>query len=288
MVVRQVLATGAPVNVTDERGATALMIAARNGDLGMIQALLSRGANASARDNDGKTVFEWAEPSPTTGKYVAAFLLDRGVSKTTAPPAGPRPSPQVRSSLAALAAILGRIPPGSAPVRTGLQRTRAALSQLQALSNKWPAESPDDYRDNLAEYLARLEAAAKAGDAGQLAATLEAVADDLEIKLEHCLKSGGRLGGSVVVRVRTVQGGSESRSWQVFYMPKIFEAAVNASPNLFPQLSSPTNETLVPGRYVMWVRDPVTARLGERTVVKVGEGRTELLVDLPVPAPSLR
>ena len=33
----------------------------------------------------------------------------------------------------------------------------------------------------------------------------------------------------------------------------------------------------------MWVRDPATARLGERTVVKVGEGRKELLLDLPVP-----
>jgi hypothetical protein len=156
------------------------------------------------------------------------------------------------------------------------------------LSNKWPAESPDDYRDNLAEHLAALDAALTVGDAGRLAATLEAVADDLEIKLEHCLKSGGGLGGSVNVRVRTVQGGTESRSWQVFYMPKVFEAASNASPNLFPQLSSPTDERLVPGRYVMWVRDPATARLGERTVVKVGEGRTELLLDLPVPASSPR
>jgi hypothetical protein len=34
----------------------------------------------------------------------------------------------------------------------------------------------------------------------------------------------------------------------------------------------------------MWVRDPVTARLGERTVVKVGEGRMQLLLDLSVPA----
>jgi len=58
MVVRQLLATGAPVNVTDARGATALMIAARNGDLGMLQALLSRGADSSARDSQGQTVFE--------------------------------------------------------------------------------------------------------------------------------------------------------------------------------------------------------------------------------------
>jgi hypothetical protein len=80
-----------------------------------------------------------------------------------------------------------------------------------------------------------------------------------------------------------VAGSQEKGSWQVFYMPRVFEAASNASPDLFPQLSSPTAETLVPGRYVMWVRDPATSRLGERTVVKVGEGKKELILDLPVP-----
>jgi hypothetical protein len=284
MVVRQVLALGAPFNMTDERGATALMIAARNGDLGILQALLSRGADGSIRDMQGRTVFDWAEPSAATGKFVVAFLMERGVSKdaprTTAPP----PSPQVRNSLATLATVLGRVPPASAAVQAAQRRANAALSQLQALSSKWPADSPDDYRDNLAGYIAALESALKAGNAATLAATVDAVAEDLEIKLEHCTKSGGRLGGSVVVRVRTVQGGAESRSWQVFYMPRVFEAASNATPDLFPQLSSPTEETLVPGRYVMWVRDPATARLGERTVVKVGEGRKELLLDLPVPA----
>ena len=52
-LVRQLLAQGAPSNARDERGATALMISARNGDLGMMQALLSRGADprsATTRD----------------------------------------------------------------------------------------------------------------------------------------------------------------------------------------------------------------------------------------------
>ena len=284
MVVRQVLAMGAPVNMPDERGATALMIAARNGDLGMLQALLSRGADASVRDSQGRTVFEWAEPSSSTAKFVLAFLLERGVSKEVPRAAAPPPSPQVKASLTTLATVLGRVPPASAPVRTAQRRATTALSRLQALSAKWPAESPADYRDNLAGYIAALEAALKIGDAETLAATVDAVAEDLEVKLEHCTLSGGRLGGSVVVRVRTLQGGTESRSWQVFYMPRVFEAASNATADLFPQLSSPTEETLVPGRYVMWVRDPVTARLGERTVVKVGEGKKELLLDLPVPA----
>src|SRR6185503_3233517 len=90
-VVRQLLATGAPANVTNERGETALMMAARNGDLGMLQALLSRGADASIRDSQGKTVIEWAEPSPTTAKFVVAFLLERGVSKDAPRAAAPPP-----------------------------------------------------------------------------------------------------------------------------------------------------------------------------------------------------
>ena len=284
MVVRQLLAMGAPVNMTDERGATALMIAARNGDLGMLQALLSRGADASIRDSQGRTAFEWAEPSSSTAKFVVAFLLERGASKEAPRAAAPPPSPQVKASLTTLATVLGRIPPASAQVQAAQRRANAALSRLQALSATWPADSPDDYRDNLAGYIAALEAALKGGRAETLAATVDAVAEDLEVKLEHCTLSGGRLGGSVVVRVRTLEGGTERRSWQVFYMPRVFEAASNATPDLFPQLSSPTEETLVPGRYVMWVRDPVTARLGERTVVKVGEGKKELLLDLPVPA----
>ena len=283
--VRQLISTGAPVNVTDARGETALMMAARNGDLGVLQSLLSRGADVFARDNQGRTVIEWAEPAPATGKYVLAFLLDRGISRGGAPPApAPLQSPQVKVSLNTLVTTMARIPPASAPLRTAQQRANAALSQLVALSAKWPANSPDDYRDNLAGQQTALEGALKAGEIERLTATVESVAEDLEIKLDHCTKSGGTLGGSVIVRVRTVEGGEERRSWQVFYMPRIFEAATSASPDLFPQLSSPTEESLVPGRYVMWVRDPTTARLGERTVVRVGEGRKELLLDLPVPA----
>lgn len=282
--VRQLLAAGAPVNVTDERGATALMIAARNGDLGILQALLSRGADATVRDSKGQSVFEWAEPTPATGKYVIAFLVDRGFSRDAPRRIAPAAPPQVKASLETLAAVLARIPPASDRIRMVQQRANAALSQLRTLSARWPAESPDDYRNNLSGEVKALESALKAGNVDTLAATTQSVAEDLEIKLEHCNRSGGKLGGSVTVRVRTLHGADEIKSWQVFYMPRVFEAAANASPDLFPQLSSPTEEILVPGRYVMWVRDPVTARVGERTVVKVGEGKKELVLDLPVPA----
>jgi hypothetical protein len=87
-----------------------------------------------------------------------------------------------------------------------------------------------------------------------------------------------------VVRVRTLRGSEEARSWQVLYMPKVLEASGGASPDVFPRLSSPTDETLVPGRYVMWGRQPGTNSISERTIVKVGEGKSELLLDLAVPA----
>ena len=169
---------------------------------------------------------------------------------------------------------------------TAHRRATAALSELQALSANWPADSPEDYRASLEAEGTLLGVAIERKDAGGLREALLAVADDLEAKLEHCRKSGGRLGGSVLVRVRTVQAGTEAPRWQVFYMPKIFEVAPTASPDLFPQLSSPTEDLLVPGRYLMWVRNPATSAVGERTVVKVGEGRKELIVDLPVPAAS--
>ena len=281
--MRQLLAAGAPVNASDQRGATSLMLAARNGDLGILQALLSRGADASARDGLGQGVFEWADASTATRKYVIEFLVDRGLSSEAPRRVVPAAPPQLRVSLDALAALLSRIPAAPAALRAVQRRADAALSQLQALATKWPAESPEDYRDNLSGDVRALGAALEAGDVEALTATIQSVGDDLETKLEHCNRSGGKLGGSVTVHVRTLQGGEEIKSWQVFYMPRVFEAAANASPDLFPQLSSPTEETLVPGRYVMWVRDPASARVGERTVVKIGEGRKELILDLPVP-----
>jgi hypothetical protein len=283
VLVRQLLALGAPFNVTTAQGVTPLMLSARNGQLGMLQFLLSRGADAGLRDNEGLTVFDWANRSPATAKYVTAFLRDRGVQPEPAAVSTAVEAPPVKSSLQALEALLSRIPPASGPIRVAHRRASAALGRLRALSAAWPAESPEDYRQNLAMDVASLESALGSGDADALGSTLQAVAEDLEVKLEHCTRSGGKLGGSVAVRVRTVQGVQEARSWQVFYLPKVFEASPTATPDLFPQLSSPTEELLVPGRYIMWVRNPATARLGERTVVKVGEGRKELIVDLPVP-----
>jgi hypothetical protein len=157
------------------------------------------------------------------------------------------------------------------------------VSRLQALSVKWPAESPAAYRASLDRQVKTLTRVLADADLARRAAVLEALADDLETKLEHCTKSGGRLGGSITVRVRTVGAGREVGNWQVFYLPKVLEAA-GGTADRFPQLSSPTSEVLVPGRYVVWPQDPETRRVGAKVVVKVGEGRSNLVLDLFVPA----
>jgi hypothetical protein len=196
--------------------------------------------------------------------------------------------PSVKVSLSALNELLARVPVTSAPLNAARTRAGSVVGKLIVLSAKWPAQSPFDYRTNMDRNVRALERALADGNAARLIEFLNDLSEDLEVKLEHCVLSGGKLGGSVAVTVRTVRGGEEVRNRQVFYLPKLLELSTAASPDQFPQLSSPTRETLVPGRYVMWSRDPATNQVSERTVVKVGEGRMDLLLDLPVTAAASR
>lgn len=215
----------------------------------------------------------------------AALLLGFPQGAAAQPP---DVAPPLRQSLQSLSVLLARVPSAPSSLVASTWRARTALTWLQELSTKWPAESPADYRANLDRQVKLFEQALAANNVAQLDAFLEALGDDLEVKLEHCRNSGGRLGGSVTVSVRTVQGSQELRNWQVFYLPRVLATSGASAANRFPQLSSPTLETLVPGRYVMWVREASGNRTGEQVVVKVGEGRKELVLDLPVPAATAR
>ena len=220
-----------------------------------------------------------------TGQRVAFAQTPAGATSAQARPVQP---PSLAVSLNALGASLSRVPKTPAALSFATFRVRNTLSQLQQLAANWPAESPLDYRTNVSTSVTLLDRALAARDTARLIAVLQALGDDLEVKLEHCTKSGGKLGGSVVVSVRTVQGGQEIRNWQVFYLPKVFDTIGGTTPDRFPKLSSPTSETLVPGRYVMWVRDTDSTRTSDKTTVKVGEGKKELLLDLSVPVGAPR
>lgn len=191
--------------------------------------------------------------------------------------------PQVAEGLRRLARLLESITTDAPAIVRPRDRARVTLGKLLELSTSWPAESPLPYRRNVSTLVTTLGEAIAAPALGTLPRVLEALADDLEAKLEHCVASGGKLGGAVRVLVRTRDPRQEVRDWQVLYLPKIQEASPSASPAVFPQLSSPTDERLVPGRYVIWARNPFNGQSGDRQVFKVGGGRTDLTIELPVP-----
>jgi len=208
-----------------------------------------------------------------------------------APPATAE-APPIGGSLQRLAAVIGtadapepaRFLEWPAVQREARHRAARALSTLLALSRGSPASTPEPYRHQLASMATLVERAAASDEGPSLAALIGPLADDLETKLGHCQASGGRLGRLIAVRVRTVQGAREAPDWQVLILPRLFAAAPGAAPTPFSRLSSPTVEQVVPGRYLLWARDPVRGLVSERQVLVVGEGRDAVDIDLPVPA----
>src|SRR5262249_52392420 len=84
----------------------------------------------------------------------------------------------------------------------------------------------------------------------------------------RCRAIGIGMGGSVKLQVKTRRANQEIGNWQVLYLLKIFENAPGVTPGLFPRWSSPTEESLEPGRYWMWARDPVSKQTSERVLVR--------------------
>ena len=60
-LVKQLVAKGVDVNVTNEEGETAIIVAAQHGYSATIEFLLSHGANVNAKDNDGDTALDVAK-----------------------------------------------------------------------------------------------------------------------------------------------------------------------------------------------------------------------------------
>jgi hypothetical protein len=161
----------------------------------------------------------------------------------------------------------------------------SALPEVDFMIRGWKpgTKIPDAYAMSLTLDLQVLEKTLGSPVEDAPYPILRRVADDLKIKADHCRKTGVGLGGLVTLVVRTKRGGQELRDLQVLYIPKILEVVKDARPDLFPKFSSPTSCPLPPGRYVMWTREPQSNRTGERTVVRVGDGKDTIEWDLPAP-----
>lgn len=192
----------------------------------------------------------------------------------------PVTAPELQRAVAALSARVGTVqdpPPlvGSTPPPSVSARYAAAVRWLQ---NNAPKTDPALVTR---EYVQALERAAAVLAQRRDPAAVEDVTRELEAKVTHCRLLGVGMGGSVALKVNTRRGSAVVGDWQVHYLLK-FDEWLKTPPRTFPRVSSPTDARVEPGRYWIWARDPVTGRTSDRVLVEVA-GRTDLLVDLPVP-----
>lgn len=257
---------GAEIDSRDLSGNTALRLAIRGGYVETVKALLARGAGVEA--------------GALAGTPAGLTELLRGKMEPGAPF---RPS-SVATALQAIGeaiSLYSQMPGVDQDLR---RRASGAHADLEARAARWRQTSttPVEYGQSLTRDAMILKSGLKARDPAVVKRILQTVADDLEAKIEDCERKGAALSTIIKLRVRTIRSGREVNNFQVLYLPKIMEVALDAQPDIFPGFSSPTADNLAPGRYLFWARDPQTGKTSERMPVRVGGGMSEIVLDLPV------
>jgi hypothetical protein len=202
----------------------------------------------------------------------AALVLILPAGAAGQPPAA---DPDRQAALTLALVHLQRAAATLPPVFRSPELTRAVDWLNSRASSTDPAMISEEYLDALRHAAAVLN--------GPL--TREAVDDVLEelrTKVEHCRALGIGMGGTVLLKVHTRRGPAQVGDLRVMYLLKFYEHVKGASPIRFARLSTPTEEHVPPGRYVVWAEDPATGRTSERVLVRLA-GRTEFDVDLLVP-----
>lgn len=151
--------------------------------------------------------------------------------------------------------------------------TDKLLTSAQSLARsaeQWSPKKPgagQAFLNSVERMLQVLRGAPASG--AELEALLVSVSDDLEIKKEYCVVKG--LATPVEVKVVTKRNGlDEVKGLKVFYIEKFFQSDPNGKPQEFRGFSSPAVDSLVPGRYVFWAKEPGGAgRNGERKEVPI-------------------
>lgn len=141
------------------------------------------------------------------------------------------------------------------------------------------------YQEILILDFRMLAAAAKEADEKRAVAIMREVADDVRIKANHCRNSTRGLGNDVTVQVETRKGDKTDQGWQVFYKYRIYQFTEKYTPQRFPKPSSPTQNELPAGKYLIWAEKPGGPKplRSKEDVVTVGEGKQQMEWVLIVP-----
>jgi ankyrin repeat protein len=262
-----------------------LLDALRAGDADRVQQALAAGADANAT-TEGKPVLDSAIRA---GKIrVVRMLTAAGaVLPRDQMTAALEASPNRAAVQQAISPVANR---GSDPAQIALNRIGVAAMKLPPSPDrerimketKWLLSRPSGSSEISDVYRRELEGAAEKLESPQGPNDVLEVADDLTLKSQHCRALGIGMGGKIRVSFTTRRNGAPVHNWQVFYIPKIFQHAKGVSPWLIPGWTSPSEEMLEPGRYLVWAQDPLSKNRTEPQDVPFS-GRSQMAMDLAVP-----
>jgi hypothetical protein len=239
----------------------------------------------SSPDTDPSNMPAVIDPTPAPG---GAMLTTAGVQAVRAaiddPVAATRLTvvQMLEETREGITEVAADLPPAQADPRATADSLAAGIDYMLAA---WtPGDRlPEAYVEDLARNVQLLRIARTTDDPDDAYLLFSAVAEDMAIKVEHCRALGIGLGGLVAVRAHTLRDASTDAGWQVVYLRKLLESLPGAEPQPFPRLSSPSEDSLAPGRYWVWARRPGTPEQSERMLLTVGAGRTSMDVDIPLP-----
>lgn len=87
--VADLLASGININLQDQRGTTALMVASAALNTEMVGFLVSRGADASTRDRRGNDAAAYLQAGLDGAKGIKSYMLEHGYAQERPPPTTP-------------------------------------------------------------------------------------------------------------------------------------------------------------------------------------------------------
>lgn len=164
--------------------------------------------------------------------------------------------------------------PDGGNLRPVAQSINRSAEWFVKAAERWEPTRPGDGRSffiSVERMVATFRAAQLSGNG--LAATLMAIREDITTKFEHCRRKGLAVPQHVVV-ITKKDGLHEVKGLRVQYIEKFFASDPNGKPYEFRKFSSPAEDDMVPGTYVIWAQETSggSSKSGPRKEARVGTG----------------